>query len=57
MAALHQKDSELAEILRGLGDLGAARFELDFFGSRRSFGRYGAIMLQHEPIHHGEWSL
>ena len=41
----------------GFGDDGAAGFEIDFFGHRRGFARYGAVMLQHEAIHHGEWSF
>jgi len=57
LAALRAKDAELETILAGLGDRGAAELVVDFFGRTRSFTRYTAIMLQHEAIHHGEWSF
>jgi DinB superfamily len=57
LAALLAKDAELDAILGRMGDAGAARFELDFFGRKRSFSRYAAILVQHESIHHGEWAL
>jgi len=57
LAALRAKDAELEAILADLGERGAEGFEIDFFGRQRSFARYGAIVVQHEAIHHGEWGL
>jgi len=57
VAALRAKDAELERILGELGEAGAERFEIDFFGRKRSFSRYAAIVVQHESIHHGEWGL
>jgi hypothetical protein len=57
LAALHAKDAELDAILARLGDEGAAGLVIEFFGHRWGFARYGAVMLQHEAIHHGEWSF
>lgn len=57
IAGLRERDAELDEILARLGEDGAARFEIDFFGRKRSFSRYAAIIVQHEAIHHGEWGV
>jgi hypothetical protein len=57
VAGLRAKDAELDGILGRLGEDGAAGFEIDFFGRKRSFARYAAIMVQHEAIHHGEWGV
>ena len=57
LAALHQKDAELASLLDGIEARGAEAFAIDFFGKTRGFVRYSAIMLQHEALHHGQWSL
>src|SRR5262249_36280688 len=57
LAALRQKDAELAEILAAIEVRGADDFAIDFFGRVRGFVRFSAIMLQHEALHHGQWSL
>ncbi len=30
---------------------------IDFFGRERRFARYVALFVQHESLHHGQWSL
>lgn len=55
--ALRRKDNELSQILDVYRRDGADAFEVDFFGRRMRFSRYGAVMIQHEAIHHGQWSL
>ena len=57
LAALREKDAELETILAAIEARGADEFAIDFFGRTRGFVRYGAIMLQHEALHHGQWSL
>ena len=57
LAALRQKDAELETILTAIEARGADEFAIDFFGKTRGFVRYSAIMLQHEALHHGQWSL
>lgn len=57
IAASRRMDAALEDILEGLGDAGASRFEIDFFGHHWGFARYAAVLLQHEAIHHGQWSL
>src|SRR4030095_10398297 len=56
-AGLRAKDAELARILDGFRTDDAASFEIDFFGKVRGFLRYGAILVQHEALHHGQWSF
>lgn len=36
---------------------GIENFKVDFCGMRMAFAEYGHILLQHEAIHHGQWSL
>src|SRR5690242_14559598 len=56
-AALKSKDDQLSEALEIFRRNGVADFEVDFFGRRMRFSRYGAVMVQHEAIHHGQWSF
>jgi hypothetical protein len=56
-AGLVEKDTELKAILDSLRANDASSISIDFFGKARGFSRYGAIMVQHEALHHGQWSF
>jgi uncharacterized damage-inducible protein DinB len=53
LASLARADAELAMLL---GALDAPSFRLDWFGNRIGFWEYGSVFLQHEALHHGQWS-
>ena len=57
LAGLRDKDDELREILLHLRTDDAASFAIDFFGASMDFVRYSYVMVQHEAIHHGQWSF
>ncbi len=57
LEGLRNKDAELEQILAHLSEDDAAGFAIDFFGNRMDFVRYSYVMVQHEAIHHGQWSL
>src|SRR5262249_33044945 len=46
--ALRRKDEELSDLLDVFRRSGTEDFEIDFFGRRMRFCRYGAVMVQHE---------
>lgn len=54
--ALRAMDAETDSVLAELAP-DEETFRLDFFGSDRSLGRYLATWIQHESLHHGQWSL
>ena len=56
VAGLRAKDTQLREIIDGLRH-SVADFSIDFFGKHMSFTRYVDVMLQHEALHHGQWSM
>jgi len=53
LAALHEKRSDLLAALETV-DVSAA---IDFFGRPFSFGDFAYTLVQHEAIHHGQWSV
>jgi uncharacterized damage-inducible protein DinB len=56
LAALHGKHHDLQEIIHELtGDPYASA--IDFFGSRMTYADYFYGYVQHEALHHGQWSL
>lgn len=56
MKALAEKHEELLALLSGIPD-DLERPQIDFFGSRVSYVDYLWGYVQHESIHHGQWSL
>lgn len=52
-AALIDKQRELLEIL----DAVDTRASIDFFGHAFSFSALAYTMVQHEALHHGQWSI
>ena len=56
-AALKEKSARTTEILFSFREHGTADFRMDFFGDTISWIEYCHVMLQHEAIHHGQWSL
>lgn len=57
VAALREKDAELDAILDRLAAAGEEAFRLDWFGGVITLGRFLDVLVQHEAIHHGEWSF
>jgi hypothetical protein len=57
LVALDKKTAECLNILAGLKQNGLRGFEIDFFGMKMGFGEYCQTIIQHESIHHGQWSL
>ena len=57
VAALTEKQEELLAILEDAARLEASDFAVDFFGRPETFAGYGYVMVQHEAIHHGQWSF
>ena len=55
--ALRLKDRELAAILQRIRASGCENFLIDFMGKPMRFTRYADVIIQHEAIHHGLWSL
>jgi uncharacterized damage-inducible protein DinB len=54
-AALAERDRELEVLLDGLRpDAGA--FRIDWYGTELGLTGYGAVFIQHESIHHGQWA-
>lgn len=55
IAALDRQDAALRVYLEGLrGD--PAAFSIDWYGSRLGVSGYGAVFIQHESLHHGQWA-
>jgi uncharacterized damage-inducible protein DinB len=57
VAGLRDKDAALDALLEGLAREGEERFRLDWFGGEISLGRFLDVLIQHEAIHHGQWSF
>jgi hypothetical protein len=57
VSALREKDSQLESVLAEIDATGPDAFEMDWFGQRIGLGRYLHVLIQHEAIHHGEWSF
>jgi uncharacterized damage-inducible protein DinB len=56
-AALQQKDAELDAALQEIDAAGVEAFRIDWFGSQIGLDRYLQVVVQHEAIHHGQWSF
>jgi hypothetical protein len=52
LRALDQKQSELLAML----DTVDTNAPIDFFGNPFGFGDFAFTVIQHEAIHHGQWS-
>ena len=56
-SALEEKQSDLITILEDADRLEGPTFTIDLMGAHLGFAEYTYVMVQHEAIHHGEWSL
>ena len=56
-AGLEEQRRELAAILEDADRLEAPAFAVDLMGAELGFAAFTYVMVQHEAIHHGEWSL
>lgn len=54
---LKDADAELNRILDSLGKSDIAQFRVDHFGMQMGFTEFTHVMIQHESIHQGLWSL
>lgn len=50
-------DKKLSQILQDLEGENLDEFEIDFFGEKMGFSEYTHILIEHESIHHGLWSM
>ena len=57
MQGLQDKDTALRAALANIAKDGEGKFEIDWFGQRIGLARYLHVLIQHESIHHGEWSF
>ena len=55
--ALEEKQASLMKMLEDVDRLEAPTFVIDLMGSKLNLTVYTYVMVQHEAIHHGEWSL
>jgi uncharacterized damage-inducible protein DinB len=54
-AALAERDRELEELLDALRPDPAA-FRVDWYSTELGLSGFGAVFIQHESIHHGQWA-
>ncbi len=59
VAGLRATDAELTRILRDVEATGVKdrRVELPFLGRAMRFGEFAAVVIRHESLHQGLWSL
>ena len=53
LRALAEKQRDLLTILETVD----TNVSIDFFGNRFTFGDFAFTVIQHEAIHHGQWSI
>jgi len=53
--ALADRDRELVDLLDRLRPDPTA-FQIDWYGTNLGLSGYGAVFIQHESIHHGQWA-
>ena len=56
VAALQEKDDRLTRVLDEIGPDGEDGYIIEFYG-KNPLGGFLNVILQHEGIHHGQWSL
>ena len=54
IAGLRAADDELADLLAQIRRNGD-EFEIDWYGNLLGIAGYGAVFVQHEALHHGQW--
>lgn len=57
LAGLRQTDTDLNSILDNLEKIDLGHFQIDHFGMRMGFVEFTHVIIQHESIHQGLWSL
>ncbi len=57
LEALRAKDAELMRILDELKRVDLDEWRVDFIGQSLPLERYLNVLLQHEALHHGMWSV
>jgi hypothetical protein len=55
--ALHKQDGCLFQILERFADKNLQSVCIDFCGIHMGFAEYAFNYIQHESIHHGQWSM
>lgn len=56
VTAYRAKDDALNDALARIEQAGEATFEIDFYG-KKPVGAFLNVVLHHEALHHGQWSL
>ena len=56
-AGLIEKHQELSQLLESMPAREVEAWSVDFFGQPTGLAHFTYKMVQHEAIHHGEWSL
>ena len=56
VAALGEQHNALLRAIDALPD-GGAGVSVEAFGKQFTFGQYAHVMVQHEALHQGQWSL
>lgn len=56
VAALSEKDADLAATLRGIEERGEEDMVIEFYG-QQTLGGFLQVIITHESIHHGEWGV
>jgi len=57
VAAFREKDEQLLGALEALRRVDLADWRVDFMGNSMSFDRYAHVLIEHESVHHGMWSI
>lgn len=57
MSALEEKDTALRIALDELRRVDLESWRVDFMGNVFGFERYAHVLIQHESLHHGMWSV
>lgn len=56
LIALKERDSRLFDLLKD-PKFASLEYRVDFFGTPMTFGEFTHVMIQHESLHQGMWSV
>lgn len=54
--AIKDRDTKLTELLNNDKYI-ASDYRVDFFGTPMTFSEFTHVLIQHESVHHGMWSV